>query len=118
MARRRAGKIIFSYQSFPLVGAIIAYHRVNTEPENLSELGKEMKSAYQDPLQTIRHSLHDLAQPLAAITGIVDLLLLEMDKNDNRLQDIEMISQQLEKVIEIVQGLRRISREATEREEK
>jgi len=67
-----------------------------------------------DPLQHIRHSLHELAQPLAAVTGLVDLLLLEIDENHSMFQEVEMISQQLEKVLEIIGEIRRIAREASD----
>jgi len=64
----------------------------------------------------LRHVLHDLAQPLATVTGLVDLLLLEMDEDDKMFQEVQLISQQLEKVMEIIEEIRRIAREAAERE--
>jgi signal transduction histidine kinase len=66
-----------------------------------------------EPLQNIRRSLHDLAQPLAAVTGLVDLMLLEMDERDPLLQEVRQISDQLEKVLEIVEEIRNLAREAT-----
>ncbi len=68
---------------------------------------------FLNPLQIIRTSLHELAQPLAAVTGLVDLLLLEVDEAHALFQEIQMISQQLEKVIQIVEEIRRITREAS-----
>lgn len=68
---------------------------------------------FPNPLQIIRTSLHELAQPLAAVTGLVDLLLLEIDEAHALFQEIQMISQQLEKVIQIVDEIRRITREAS-----
>jgi signal transduction histidine kinase len=65
------------------------------------------------PLQDIRQSLHDLAQPLAAVTGLVDLMLLELDEQDPILHEVQMISEQLEKVLQIVGEIRRIAREAS-----
>jgi signal transduction histidine kinase len=65
------------------------------------------------PLQDIRQSLHDLAQPLAAMTGLVDLMLLELDEQDPLLHEVQMISEQLEKVLQIVGEIRRIAREAS-----
>ena len=53
-------------------------------------------------LYDIRRSLHELAQPLAAVTGIVDLMLLEQREDSPLYQDIQMINQRLEKVLEIV----------------
>jgi signal transduction histidine kinase len=64
----------------------------------------------------LRHCLHDLAQPLATITGLVDLLLLELDEQDKIFKEVQFISQQLEKVMEIIEEIRRIAREAAERE--
>jgi signal transduction histidine kinase len=65
-----------------------------------------------DPLINIRKSLHDLAQPLAAITGLVDLMLLEMDDQDPMLQEVQAISEQLEKVLQIIGEIRRLAKEA------
>jgi signal transduction histidine kinase len=65
------------------------------------------------PLQDIRQSLHDLAQPLAAMTGLVDLMLLELDEQDPLLREVQMISEQLEKVLQIVGEIRRMAREAS-----
>lgn len=62
-------------------------------------------------LKAIRSSLHDLAQPLAAVTGMVDLLLLECDEDDPVLEEVQMISEQLQKVLEIVTEIRRLARE-------
>jgi signal transduction histidine kinase len=64
--------------------------------------------------QDIRHSLHDLAQPLAAVTGLVDLLLLEADAGHPWFQELVTISQQLEKVLDIVGEIRRIARDGAE----
>jgi signal transduction histidine kinase len=72
-------------------------------------------SPYYDNL---RHFLHDLAQPLATVTGLVDLLLLELDERDRIFQEIQLISQQLEKVMQIIGEIRQMTREAAEREMK
>ena len=72
-----------------------------------------MESA--DPLKRLRLSLHDLAQPLAAVIGLLDLMLLEMPEDDPRFQEIETISRQMEKVMKIVEELRRTAREASEK---
>ena len=53
-------------------------------------------------LYDIRRSLHELAQPLAAVTGIVDLMLLEQREDSPLYQDIQLINERLEKVLEIV----------------
>ena len=72
-------------------------------------------SPYYDNL---RHILHDLAQPLSTVTGIVDLMLLELDERDKMFREVQLISQQLEKVMQIVEEIHRMAREAAEHEEK
>jgi hypothetical protein len=64
----------------------------------------------------LRNFLHDLAQPLSTVTGLIDLMLLEMDERDKMFQEVQLISQQLEKVIEIVAEIRRMALEAANRE--
>lgn len=77
---------------------------------------QETRLEHADPCLEIRHTLHELAQPLAAVAGLVDLLLLQMDESDAGFYEVQMISQQLEKVLEIIGQIRRIAREATEAE--
>jgi signal transduction histidine kinase len=64
-------------------------------------------------LYDIRRSLHELAQPLAAVTGIVDLMLLEQREDSPLYQDIQLINERLEKVLEIVAHIQTITRSAT-----
>jgi signal transduction histidine kinase len=64
----------------------------------------------------LSHFLHDLAQPLAMVTGLVDLLLLEMNEQDKMFQEVQLISDQLEKIMSIIGDIRQIAREAAERE--
>ena len=71
------------------------------------------KSAPPDLVLNIRQSLHSLAQPLAALTGLVDLLLLETDATDPRLPDLERINEQLEKVLQLVGEIRQMARGAS-----
>ena len=72
------------------------------------------KPAPLDLVLNIRQSLHDLAQPLAAVTGLVDLLLLEMAANrPQAARTCRRISEQLERVLEIVGEIRRMLREAS-----
>lgn len=61
----------------------------------------------------IRRSLHELAQPLAAVTGIVDLMLLEQREDSPLFEDIQMINERLEKILEIVAHIQTITRSAT-----
>ena len=64
----------------------------------------------------LRNFLHDLAQPLSTVTGLIDLMLLELDERDKMFQEVQLISQQLEKVLEIVGEIRRMALEAANRE--
>jgi signal transduction histidine kinase len=66
--------------------------------------------------QKLRHLLHELAQPLATITGLIDLLLLELKEGDRMFHEIQLISQQLEKVMQIIEEVHRAAREASEGE--
>ena len=66
----------------------------------------------------LRNFLHDLAQPLSTVTGLIDLMLLEMDERDKMFQEVQLISQQLEKVMDIVGEIRRMALEAANRERK
>jgi len=66
----------------------------------------------------LRNILHDLAQPLSTVTGLIDLMLLEMDERDKMFQEVQLISQQLEKVMEIVAEIRRMALEAANRARK
>ena len=63
----------------------------------------------------LRDILHDLAQPLSTVTGLIDLMLLELDERDKMFQEVQLISQQLEKVMEIVGEIRRMALEAANR---
>jgi sensor histidine kinase regulating citrate/malate metabolism len=72
-------------------------------------------SPYYDNL---RHCLHDLAQPLSTVTGLIDLMLLELDEQDKMFRIVQLISQQLEKVMAIIGEIHRMVREAAERERK
>ena len=67
----------------------------------------------QKVLYVIRHSLHELAQPLAAVTGIVDLMLLKQEEDSPFYEDIQMINERLEKILEIVAHIQAITRSAT-----
>ena len=66
----------------------------------------------------LRHFLHDLAQPLSTVTGLIDLMLLELDERDKMFQEVQLISQQLEKVMDIVGEIRRMALEAANHERK
>jgi len=72
-------------------------------------------SPYYDNL---RHFLHDLAQPLSTVTGLIDLMLLELDERDKMFREVQLISQQLEKVMAIIGEIRQMAREAADRERK
>ncbi|MFW6126682.1 MAG: hypothetical protein ACOC6K_00560 [Thermodesulfobacteriota bacterium] len=67
----------------------------------------------QEALSDIRRSLHELAQPLAAVTGIVDLMLLEQREDSPLFADIKMINERLDKVLEIIAHIQTIIRAVT-----
>jgi sensor histidine kinase regulating citrate/malate metabolism len=72
-------------------------------------------SPYHDNL---RKFLHKLAQPLSTVTGLIDLMMIELDERDKMFREVQLISQQLEKVMEIIEEIRRMTREAAEHERK
>jgi signal transduction histidine kinase len=61
----------------------------------------------------IRQAVHDLCQPLAAVTGLIDLLLLEMDETDPKLKEVQTVSEQLERVLQLVGEIRQMARQAS-----
>lgn len=67
----------------------------------------------EDQLLDIRHSLHALAQPLAILTGLIDLLLMEVDESDPKMRDLRLISEQLDNIRQIVGEIRRLARDAS-----
>ena len=60
-------------------------------------------SPYYDNL---RHILHDLAQPLATVTGLIDLMLLELDERDKMFREVQLISHQTNNLFLIFPALR------------
>lgn len=68
---------------------------------------------HTESVHKIRVILHDLAQPLAAMAGLVDLLLVQMDERDSYFQEVQLISLQLEKALAILSEIHRVAREAT-----
>lgn len=68
--------------------------------------------------EDLRHFLHDLAQPLATVTGLVDLLLLELNEQDKMFREVQLVSEQLEKIMSIIGEMRQMAREAAESEAK
>jgi sensor histidine kinase regulating citrate/malate metabolism len=79
---------------------------------------QEREAQFSPYYDNLRHFLHDLAQPLSTVTGLIDLMLLELDEQDKMFREVQLISQQLEKVMEIIGEIRRMVREAAERERK
>ena len=72
------------------------------------------KNAGPAPYKTLQQFLHDLAQPLASVTGLVDLLLLELNERDKIFREIQLISEQLEKIMTIIGEIRQIAHAAAE----
>jgi sensor histidine kinase regulating citrate/malate metabolism len=79
---------------------------------------QEREAQFSPYYDNLRHFLHDLAQPLSTVTGLIDLMLLELDEHDKMFREVQLISQQLEKVMEIIGEIRRMAQEAAERERK
>jgi outer membrane biosynthesis protein TonB len=77
---------------------------------------QEREPQFSPYYNNLRHFLHDLAQPLSTVTGLIDLMLLELDERDKEFREVQLISQQLEKVMEIIAEIRRMAQEAAERE--
>ncbi|MCL4500340.1 MAG: hypothetical protein M1438_00610 [Deltaproteobacteria bacterium] len=69
--------------------------------------------ADHDLALNIRRTLHSLAQPLAAITGLVDLLMMEIDENDPKFKEVQTINEQLERVLEFIGEIRQMARQAS-----
>jgi signal transduction histidine kinase len=67
-----------------------------------------------ETIKDIRHSLHELAQPLAAVTGLIDLLLLEGQPETPLYEEIQLISEKLEQVLEIIAHIRNLARTASQ----
>jgi signal transduction histidine kinase len=70
------------------------------------------KTSGRPPYTNLSHYIHDLAQPLGTVTGLVDLLLLEMNEHDKMFQEVQLISEQLEKIMIIIGQIRQLAREA------
>jgi signal transduction histidine kinase len=66
-----------------------------------------------DTLIQIRKLLHELAQPLAATVGLTDLLVLRLDQTSPTYQEIQTLSQQLDRVLQYIDEIRSLARAAT-----
>jgi len=69
---------------------------------------------FTDPCKRIRGRLHDLAQPLSALAGLVDLMLMEMDERSPCYREAQLMNQQLDEIFKIVRDVRSLAREATD----
>jgi C4-dicarboxylate-specific signal transduction histidine kinase len=67
-----------------------------------------------EAIRTIRRLLHELSQPLAAAAGLLDLLLLELPREEKISEDLRLVNQELGKVLEIVAQVRRVAVEASQ----
>jgi signal transduction histidine kinase len=61
-------------------------------------------------IASMRHMLHDLAQPLAVMAGTVDLLMIESDPTSQQFDDIKHISDQLQVIIDKMNEIRKLAR--------
>jgi signal transduction histidine kinase len=69
-------------------------------------------------ISSMRHMLHDLAQPLAVMAGTVDLLMIESDPTSQQFDDIKHISDQLQVIIDKMNEIRNLARKINSSVEK
>ena len=67
---------------------------------------------------SMRHMLHDLAQPLSVMAGTVDLLMIESDPTSRQFDDIKHISDQLQAIIDKMNEIRNLARKINSSVEK
>ncbi|MFP3867068.1 MAG: hypothetical protein ACLFUU_02770 [Desulfobacteraceae bacterium] len=60
--------------------------------------------------RNIRQRLHALAQPLVVVTGTIDLLLLELERESCHYEKLQTISEQLESIVNIIDEVRKVAR--------
>lgn len=94
----------------PVIGSNGLQQLRDSVPEGNMQIITDLMNS----VKAIRTSLHDLTQPLAVITGTVDLLLMELDENAGVTGDIKKISDQLELIFNIIEELRGVTRHVTE----
>ncbi len=75
------------------------------------DLQQQIPPELEQAIKDIRSALHELAQPLAVITGTIDLLMLELDQHSDIFQDVKNISDQLEHILTIVEEIRSVARQ-------
>jgi signal transduction histidine kinase len=69
-------------------------------------------------ITSMRHMLHDLAQPLSVMAGTVDLLMIESDPASQQFDDIKHISDQLQVIIDKMNEIRNLARKINSSVEK
>jgi|GEM_PF-3297362 len=74
-------------------------------------LAEPLPAPLERAIKEIRNALHELAQPLAVITGTIDLLMLELDQHSEIFQDVKNISDQLEHILTIIDDIRSVARQ-------
>ena len=78
---------------------------------NLTHFGCPVNGDLTNYVKSIRHMLHDMAQPLSVMAGTVDLLMIESDPRSRQFDEIEHISEQLQLLIEKMDELRQLVRQ-------
>ncbi len=66
-----------------------------------------------ETLVQVRKLLHEMAQPLSAAVGLTDLIVLQLDQASPTYQEIQTLSQQLDRVLQYIDEIRSLAREAT-----
>lgn len=78
---------------------------------NLAGFGCPVNGDLTMYMKSMRHMLHDIAQPLSVMAGTVDLLMIESDPRSRQFGEIKHISDQLQVIIEKMDELRQLARQ-------
>jgi signal transduction histidine kinase len=97
------------------VGGRLARHLVRTGETPVPPILHNFSEQTPPPntFLDLRRSLHDLAQPLGALTEMVDLLLQELPEEDPVTQELRLMSEKLETVLHIFGEIRGLARETS-----
>lgn len=78
---------------------------------NFTRFGCPVNGDLNNYVKSMRHMLHDMAQPLSVMAGTVDLLMIESDPRSRQFDEIRNISEQLQLLIEKMEELRQLARQ-------
>jgi signal transduction histidine kinase len=83
----------------------------HTAGMNLAGFGCPVNGDLTNYVKSMRHMLHDIAQPLSVMAGTVDLLMIESDPRSRQFDEIKHISDQLQLIIDKMNDLRQLARQ-------